>query len=232
MRFGVFVAMLGIAVSGCAGTPRFGDPSVQTEVTQLDALPPPTDNDLSQSTIGSGDKLRIDVFGVEDLSREVEVDAGGNVAVPLAGTVRAAGRSPADLSRAISEGLRAYVRNPQVAVNVIESVSQTFSVDGQVTQPGVYPIVGNMSLMRAVATAKGTSEFAKLDDVVVFRKVDGRSMAALYNLAAIRRGVYADPKVYTNDVIVVGESSARRLFKDALQIAPALVTPLVLLLQR
>jgi polysaccharide biosynthesis/export protein len=84
--------------------------------------------------------------------------------------------------------------------------------------------------MRAVAVAKGTAEFAKLDDVVIFRTVNGQKMAALYNLKAIRRGVYNDPEVFANDVVVVGDSQARRLFKDALQIAPTLLTPLVYIL--
>jgi polysaccharide biosynthesis/export protein len=87
-----------------------------------------------------------------------------------------------------------------------------------------------MTLMRAVATAKGTAEFAKLDDVVVFRTVKSQKMAALYNLKAIRRGYYDDPEVFANDVVVVGNSSARKIFKDALQIAPLLVTPLVYIL--
>jgi polysaccharide export outer membrane protein len=56
-------------------------------------------------------------------------------------------------------------------------------------------------------------------------------MAALYNLKSIRRGVYNDPEVFANDVVVVGDSQARRLFKDALQVTPALLTPLIYILQ-
>jgi polysaccharide biosynthesis/export protein len=89
-----------------------------------------------------------------------------------------------------------------------------------------------MTLMRAVATAKGTDEFAKLSDVVIFRTVQGQKMAGLYNLKAIRRGAYDDPEVFANDVVVVGESQARRLFKDGLQVLPAIVTPLIYILTR
>jgi polysaccharide biosynthesis/export protein len=88
-----------------------------------------------------------------------------------------------------------------------------------------------MTLVRAVATAEGTAEFAKLDDVVIFRTVKGQQLAALYNLKAIRRGSYADPEVFANDVVVVGDSQAKRLFKDALQVLPLLTTPLIILLQ-
>ena len=116
-------------------------------------------------------------------------------------------------------------------MNLKETVSQVITVDGQVKKPGLYPVVGKMTLMRAVATAEGTAEFARLDDVVIFRTVKGQQLAALYNLKAIRRGNYQDPEVFANDVVVVGDSQARRLFKDALQIVPLLTTPLIIALQ-
>jgi polysaccharide export outer membrane protein len=124
------------------------------------------------------------------------------------------------------------VRDPQVTVNLQETVSQVIAVDGQVREPGLYPVIGRMTLMRAVATAKGLDEFARLDDVVVFRTVDGKKMAALYNIKAIRRGYYDDPEVYANDVVVVGDSMARRIFKDALQALPLVTTPLIYVLTR
>jgi polysaccharide export outer membrane protein len=123
------------------------------------------------------------------------------------------------------------VRDPQVTVNLKETVSQVITVDGQVKRPGLYPVIGKMTLMRAVATAEGTAEFAKLEDVVIFRTVKGQQLAALYDLKAIRRGNYGDPEVFANDVIVVGDSQARRLFRDALQIVPLLTTPLIIALQ-
>ena len=96
----------------------------------------------------------------------------------------------------------------------------------------MYPVVGEMTLMRAVASARGLAEFAKLDDVVVLRTVNGQRYAGLYNLAAIRRGNYPDPRVYANDTVVVGDSSARRLFKDFLQVVPLLTTPIIVAFQR
>ena len=140
--------------------------------------------------------------------------------------------TPQELARFIEQKLAAqYIRDPQVTINLKETVSQVVTVDGEVKEPGLYPVIGRMTLMRAVATAKGTSEFAKLQDVVIFRTVKGQKMAALYNLKAIRHGSYDDPEVFANDVVVVGDSAARRIFKDALLIAPLLTTPLILLLQ-
>jgi polysaccharide biosynthesis/export protein len=236
------VVFLCFAVVSCAGAKPIGKLSGRVlgdqgvEVVQSGELPPPDRADLLELNrpylIGPFDKLVIDVFGIEELSKkEVQTDAGGRISFPLAGVIEAAGRTPGELEQIIEQQLRGrFVRDPQVTVNLKETVSQVITVDGEVKEPGLYPVIGRMTLMRAVATAKGTAEFAKLDDVVVFRTVKSQKMAALYNLKAIRRGYYDDPEVFANDVVVVGNSSARRIFKDALQIAPLLVTPLVYIL--
>jgi polysaccharide export outer membrane protein len=224
-------------LAGCAGSGALGG-GQNIKVMSDTALPPPTRADLFADSrpylVGPFDKLTIDVFGIDELSqREVQTDASGRISFPLAGVVEAAGRTPGEIEEIIEERLRnRFVRDPQVTVNLKETVSQVITVDGQVKEPGLYPVVGRMTLMRAVATAKGTAEFAKLDDVVVFRTVDGQQLAALYNLKAIRRGNYDDPEVFANDVVIVGDSQARRLFKDALQIVPLLTTPLIIALQR
>tara|TARA_R110002033_G_scaffold58885_6_gene108626 strand:- start:978 stop:1694 length:717 start_codon:yes stop_codon:yes gene_type:complete len=201
-----------------------------------EGLPEPTRVDLLSSNrpylIGPFDKLKIDVFGIDELSKEVQIDASGRLSFPLIGVVEASGITPGELADEIERRLQGqYVRKPEVTVNLQETVSQVITVDGQVDKPGLYPVVGRMTLMRAVATAGGTSEFAKLNDVVIFRNVDGQQLAGLYNLKAIRRGNYKDPEVFANDVIVVGDSQARRLFKDLLQTTPLITTPLIILTQ-
>jgi polysaccharide export outer membrane protein len=181
--------------------------------------------------VGPMDKLVITVFGAPDLSGDFQTDAAGRLSMPLIGQIDAAGATPKELSDAIAAKLTGnYVKDPQVTVNLKESISQRFTIDGQVTEPGSYPVLGNMSLMRAVAGAKGASEYARLDDVVVFRTVGGKQMAALYNLSAIRRGLYPDPQIYPNDIVIVGDSKARRMFQRFIEAAPTLATPLVLAL--
>lgn len=236
MLLRVIVATLFVFLSACSGNKALGgNPSIQ--IIQGSELPPPDRSDLLSESrpylIGPFDKLTIDVFGIEELSKkEVQTDASGRISFPLAGVVEAAGRTPGEIEKILEDRLRErYVRDPQVTVNLMETVSQVITVDGQVKEPGLYPVIGRMTLMRAVATAKGTSEFAKLDDVVIFRTVNQQDLAALYNLKAIRRGAYPDPEVFANDVVVVGDSQARRLFKDALQLVPLLTTPLIIALQ-
>lgn len=86
--------------------------------------------------------------------------------------------------------------------------------------------------MRAIARASGTSEFARENYVVVFRNVDGKRYAALYDLRAIRQGMYDDPEIFSNDVIYVGDSQARRLFRDIIAASPLISTPLIYLITR
>lgn len=224
-----------VLVSGCAGPPALMS-SDKVTVVDTGALPAPTAKDLTALDrpylIGPFDKLKVDVFGAPDLSSEVQADASGRISVPLVGTVDAAGKTPAELAAAIADGLRGrYVRNPQVTVNLRETVSQVVTVDGEVKEPGLYPVIGRMSLMRAVAVAKGATEFARLEDVVVFRTVNSQRYAALYNLKAIRRGLYEDPEIFANDVVVVGDSQARRIFKDIIQGSSLITTPIIALLR-
>jgi polysaccharide export outer membrane protein len=101
------------------------------------------------------------------------------------------------------------------------------TVDGEVRQPGVYPVAGPMTLMRAIARAQGTTEYARTSFVVLFRTVNGRQLAALYDVRAIRLGAYEDPPVYPQDLVVVGESQARRLFPQIIQGVGLLLSPLI-----
>lgn len=232
-----WIALLAFLLSSCVGSRGLGG-AQSVKVISGTELPAPQRSDLIGQDrpylIGAFDKLTIDVFGIEELSKkEVQTDASGRISFPLAGVVEAAGRTPAEVEDILEERLRkGFVREPQVTVNLRETVSQVITVDGQVKEPGLYPVIGRMTLVRAVATAKGAADFAKLDDVVVFRTVGGQQYAALYNLKSIRRGGYPDPEVFANDVVIVGDSAAKRLFKDALQVFPLLSTPLILLLRR
>lgn len=225
-----------LLLAGCATTAPLRSSEAVTVVPSA-SLPAPVETDLRTAErpylIGPFDKLRIDVFGIPELSeRLVQVDAGGRASFPLVGSFEASGRTTQQLAEELQRRLAAsYIRNPQVTVNLEETVSQVVTVDGQVVRPGLYPVIGRMTLMRAVATAGGVGEFARLDDVVVFRTVSGQRYAALYNLRAIRRGAYEDPEIFPNDIVVIGDSQARRIFRDFLQAAPLLTTPIVALLQ-
>lgn len=225
------VLVLAASLAGCASSYRgFGPDSTAVSVQQQ--LPPP---DLTQPVVpnyrlGPADAITVRVFGVTDLDLETTVDSSGHINMHLIGEVRAAGLTAGELSEAIANGLRGrYVRDPRVSVVVREVRSQLMTVDGAVQQPGTYPVIGNMSLMRAIATARGTTEFAMTERIAVFRTVNNQPMAALFSLRDIREGRYPDPAIYPNDVVMVGESGSRRFMRDVLQALPALgvFTPLL-----
>lgn len=227
-----------LALAGCATNPpiQAGQTHPNIELLAASELPTPSGLDASDPTrpylIGPFDRLKIDVFGVPELSNaEIQADASGRISVPLAGEIEAAGKAPGEVAAVIEDRLRRYIRQPEVAVNLLETVSQVVTVDGEVRKPGLYPVLGQMTLMRAVARAEGLSEMAQPSDVVIFRSVDGQKYAALYDLRSIRRGVYEDPEVFANDIVVVGQSAKRQLFKDTLAIVPALLSPLIYLVR-
>lgn len=231
------VMLVAVILAGCGQKKTLESTGNLTVVPNSAGLPAPGRADLTAddrpSLIGPLDTIQVDVFNVPELSREMQVDASGRISMPLVGTIDARGRTAGELADAIEASLRGrYVRNPEVTVNIRSSVSQVVTIDGQVVEPGLYPVTNQMTLMRAIASAKGLSEFADQDDVVILRTVNNQKMAGLYNVGAIRRGMYDDPSVYANDVIIVGDSPQRRLFRDFVSLSPLLAGPLIAILQR
>lgn len=236
MRTFLIVGLAFIGLAGCAGREPLSSTPNLTVVDGANELPSPVRDDLTApdrpALIGPLDTIEVEVFNVPDLTREVQVDASGRISIPLAGTIYAGGKTSRELAADIENGLRGrYIRDPQVTINIKSSVSQVVTVDGQVTEPGLYPVTNQMTLLRAIASAKGLTEFARADDVVILRTVEGQRMAALYNVTAIRRGAYKDPPLYANDVVVVGDSPQRRMFRDFVSLAPLLAAPLVAILR-
>jgi polysaccharide biosynthesis/export protein len=228
-------AVLLAALSGCVSNREIGgDP----DLAVLSELPAPTAADYAGDerpyVVGPYDRLVVDVFGIDGLAnREVQVDATGNLSFPLAGLLYVAGRTPRETEMAIAEALReAYVLDPQVTVAVKETGNRLITIDGRINSPGLYPVVGRMTLMQLVARSGGVAEYADLERVVVFRKVEGQRMAALYDLAAIRRGAYADPEVYANDVVLVDDSKSQLLFRNFTSILTQTALPIVILADR
>jgi polysaccharide export outer membrane protein len=171
--------------------------------------------------IGPLDTLEISVFQVDNLKQTVQVDAAGQIDFPLVGQVKAATKTPRELSAELSAKLgERYLQDPQVNVFVKEAVSQRFTVEGSVRKPGVFPVVGRLTLLQAIATAEGLADDANSKSVVVFRTVNRQRMAAVVDLQDIRTGRYSDPQVYAGDVVVVPLSKGRRTWKDIVGATP------------
>ena len=194
-------------------------------------LPPPDTTSASGSyqgasdyRIGAQDLLAISVFGVEELNKEVRVNSNGQISLPLIGGVMAGGRTipelEADLAKKYSEG---YLQKPQVSVFVKEFTSQRITLEGAIAKPGIYPITGKTSLLQAIALAGGIDDrTADLGGIVLMRQINGKRMAAVYDLRQVRKGITGDPQIYGDDIIVVDPSASKTAMRRFIESVPVL----------
>jgi protein involved in polysaccharide export with SLBB domain len=180
-----------------APPPAIGGPYVEateayasapaTTVTPLAADPP--------YTLDAGDKLRVVVFGQDGISNNYVVDAGGKVNLPLIGAINARGLTNQQLAAAIAAQLKqGYVREPHVSVEV--DTYRPFFILGEVTTPGQYPYVANLTAETAVAIAGGFAPRASKTTVELTRKTGGQQ---------IRTEVPLEYPVRPGDTILVKE---------------------------
>lgn len=214
----VAAAIMALALGGCAGgaNPLPAGPQAYAVFPNTEAWP---DDDA----LRPGDRLSIRVLGEPELTSDAYlVDSSGSIQVPLAGQVPAAGRTSAELRDELAARLGArFIRDPQVAVIVTERRRTSFTVEGDVREPGVFEAVPGTSLLTAIAQAKSPTDTARLDEVMIFRVVGGQRMGARFNVDDIRKGRAADPQVLAGDTIVVGRSGLKSAWKQFLQAAPA-----------
>ncbi len=219
----VVAGVLAVTLGGCAI--RNVGPDLKDGSRLGDAYPAASGQmTIPDYRIGPFDMIDVIVFQEPDLSvKDVQVDAAGRINLALVGEVRAAGKSALELGRELEQlyGSRYLVR-PQITVSVTSSISQKVVVQGEVRMPGVYPVKGPATLLEAISLAQGETEVAALSQVVVMRVIDGQRMAALFDVAAIRRNEQPDPAVFGNDVVIVGYSNIRGLWRDALRTSPLL----------
>lgn len=242
MRYILRVALgvTGLAtVSACTSSPPVIGGAPGLEVLTSSEMPPPQAEDsalnMLPNYLGPADLLTITVAGVDWLTDlELRIDARGELSFPLAGPIVAAGLTPRELELALADRLvtRGQMVAPLVSVNVKESLSRVVTIEGEVARPGIYPVNSRITLLQAIALAQGTEEFSALDEVVVFRTVAGQRYAALYDLEAIRLGAYANPSIYPNDIVMVGEERSRMLFKDIISVVPLFTSPLIIAIDR
>lgn len=118
--------------------------------------------------LGTGDKIRVVVYGETDLGGEFQVDGNGRIGLPLIGDVQASGATPTQLEEAIAERLAdGYLQNPRVSVEI--TTYRPFYVIGQVNKPGEYAYVNGMSALNAIAMAGGYTEQANESTIYIRR---------------------------------------------------------------
>ena len=222
IRFLACMLLLALAACSTSGGVR--------HAARNESLPPPDTSRLyglhegaSEYRIGAQDLLQISVLGVPELSRDVRVNANGQISLPLIDGVMAGGRTIPELEQEIATKLmERYLQNPQVSVFVKEYTSQRVTLEGALNKPGIYPLTGTTTLLQAVALAGGLDPLAQREGVVIFRQIEGKKMAAVFDLTRITDGTVVDPQIYGEDIIVVARSGTRSSLQELIKSAPLL----------
>ena len=201
-RFVVLIALLSaLVVAGCASVA----PSTQPPKANADAMA------VSNYRIGVDDQLQVSVWHNPDLSVSVPVRPDGKVTVPLIGDVQAGGQTPEEVAAVIRDKLKAYVRDPQVAVILTQLRSHEYlsrvRVTGAVRQPVSIPYRPDMTVLDAILPAGGPTEFAASDRSELHRRAGGTSSTYEVKLDRIlnRGDLATNYPVAPGDVITVPE---------------------------
>ncbi len=155
--------------------------------------------------IGPQDLLVINIWKEPELSRTVPVRPDGRISLPLVEDIQASGLTPIELARAIDTKLRRFITNPIATVIVQESNSHRIYLIGAVARPGAYPLIPQMTVLQALATAGGFQEFAAVKRIVVLRTVGGKNVKYPFNYKQVIRGERTDQNILllNGDTIVV-----------------------------
>ncbi len=155
--------------------------------------------------IGAQDVLDISVWKEPDVSRVVPVRPDGKISLPLLNDVQAAGLTPPQLAAQITDSLKKYVTTPQVTVIVATINSQRVYILGEVTRPGAYPILPGMSVLQALSSAGGFTQFAKIKSIFVRRFENGKEVKYPFSYKDVINGKKPEQDILlkAGDTIVV-----------------------------
>jgi polysaccharide export outer membrane protein len=155
--------------------------------------------------IGGQDVLDVSVWKEPEISRVVPVRPDGKISLPLLNDVQAAGLTPSQLAAQITDSLKKFVTNPQVTVIVTTINSQRVYILGEVTRPGAFPLLPNMTVLQALSSAGGFTQFAREKNIYVLRNEDGKQVKHPFNYKAVVGGKNTDQDIVlkAGDTIVV-----------------------------
>lgn len=154
--------------------------------------------------IGADDNLHISVWKEPDLTNTLPVRPDGKISMPLLNDVQAAGLTPMQLADSLTEKLKKYLADPRVTVVVTQMNSQRIYVLGEVLHSGAIPLLPNMTVLQALATA-GFTQFANTKNIYVLRTQNGKQQKMPFNYRQAMKGdtVAQNINLKPGDTIVV-----------------------------
>lgn len=144
--------------------------------------------DFTSYVIGEEDVLSVSVWKEPEITRTVPVRPDGKISLPLIHDIQAAGLTPSQLAMAITEKLRKYLAEPQVTVIVTEIRSRRVYIVGEVNRAGAFPMLPGMSVLQALSSAGGFTQFANLKGIYVLRNEKGKQIRFLFNYKEVIKG--------------------------------------------
>lgn len=194
------------------------DGGLRTAASRLVSMTVPPVSLGKDYRVVPNDLIEVEVLNLENLKRAVRVNAAGAISLPLIGRVQVIGLSAQEIEELIAARLgEKYLQHPQVTVFIKEFTTERLTIEGAVTRPGIYPLTGQITLLRALALAGGFGPIANSSQVMLYRVNDQREReVAVYDVEKIRAGKSEDPPIKGDDLIVVQRDSTRVLLKDSL----------------
>lgn len=191
-----------------SATPVWAQEKPKEQKTPKDVSSPQVPATAPVSTsylIAPDDVLAIDVWKETEISRTVPVRPDGKISLPLLNDVQAAGLTATDLASAITEKLKKFIANPQVTVIVTAVNSQKVYVLGEVLRAGVLPLLPSMTVLQAISSAGGFTQFANQKGVYVLRTENGQQVKYPFNYKEVIKGVNIQQNIVLKpgDTIVV-----------------------------
>jgi polysaccharide biosynthesis/export protein len=175
-------------------------------IAQQAATPPPAAQSDPTYVIGAQDVLSISVWKDPELTLpSVPVRPDGKISMPLLNDVQAAGLTPDQLKGQITEGLKKFMTDPIVTVIVTQMNSQRVYITGEVTKAGAYPLLPQMTILQALSSAGGFTQFANTRRIYMFRTVNGKQVNFPFNYKDVIHGKNLSQNVVlqAGDTIVV-----------------------------
>lgn len=200
-----FVLALSVvaAVSGCEGIVPVTSSDAATAAPPKPAVSTPPKN--ADYLINPGDMLDVSVWKEEGLERQVLVLPDGTFAFPLVGSIKAAGRSPADVQKTLSERIKRFIPYPVVTVSVREVAGNTIFVLGYVAKPGAYPATRHLDVLQALSLAGGLTPQANERNIEIVRRENGQQRIYPFNFADFKQGTGLEANIIldSGDTVIV-----------------------------
>ena len=168
-------------------------------------IAPPGTKAGPEYVIGPDDVLDVSVWKEPDLTRTLQVRPDGKISMPLLNDVQAAGYTANQLSQSIGEKLKKFLTAPQVTVILTQVNSQRVYVTGEVTRPGAYPVLPGMTILQAITSAGGLTQFANGKKIFLMRNENGIQAKYPFSYKDVLDGRRAEENlpVKAGDTVVV-----------------------------